>query len=244
MGSKAKKFEPNEYDSVLFSVDPVILTMINGHLNVLLVKREQEPEKDRWALPGGRVDKKNCDDLDAAVKLKLRQKTGLDHAYAEQAFTEGGSDMDPRGWSLTTVYISLLCNDDIDLSKNDTGEEVAWYPVKKLDELGPLAFWHNLLIERALSRLRDKVVYTDLPMRLMPEEFTIHELRQVYEEILSGVLARPSFFKRMTTADILVDTGRKKSLGSRPAALYRYKNRSKTHIFPGMLEAKREESMR
>ena len=225
----------SEIDWVLFSVDPVIITIKDNSLQVLLVKRESEPFIGRWGLPGGRVDKFNCSNLIEAVHKKLLEKTGLHQMYFEQVFTDGGEDMDPRGWSLTTVYLSLVWFDSIQLGENKTGEQVCWHPIDKLDKLGKLAFWHRRIIESAVKRLRAKVAYTDLPLRFMPEKFTIRDLRNAYEIILDQKLPRPSFAKRIQAANILIDTGEKEASSHRPAPLYSYQPEKDAYIFPRAL---------
>lgn len=222
-------------DWLLFSVDPVIFTIKDSCLQVLLVKRKRAPFVGRWSLPGGRVDKLHCANLAEAVRKKLFEKTGLDQVYFEQVFTDGGKDMDPRGWSLTTVYLALVWFDSIRLDKNQTGEEVRWHPVDQLNTLGEFAFWHKQIIEKTVRRLQDKVTYTDLPLRFMPEKFTIRDLRIAYEVILNQKLPRPSFAKRILDAGILTDTGEKESSSHRPAPLYSYKPEKDTYIFPRAL---------
>lgn len=231
----------SQYDYVLFSVDPVILTIIEGDLCVLLIKRSQEPCKGQWALPGGRIDKPNCDDLKSAVRSKLKQKTGLDQPYFEQVLTEGGAQMDPRGWSLSTVYMALVNHGAVVLAENDTGEEVTWVPVTDIGRRGGMAFWHEMLIDKTLCRLRDKVGYTDLPMHFMPDQFTLHELRGAYELIMGAPFPRQSFAKRVLSACILEETSRENDGGGhRPAMRYRYKQRNKPFVFPRLLIAQQD----
>ena len=180
-----ENFKASEFDQMLFSIDPVIFTIKDNRLHVLMVKRNNFPFKGAWALPGGRIDKQAADTIEEAVRLKLLDKTGLDHAYFEQVITHGGKSMDPRGWSITTVYLALVRYEDVTFAENKTGETVAWHPVDQLDQLPSIAFWHQKLIKASLARLRDKITYTDLPTNLMPEMFTIRQLRMAYEAILN-----------------------------------------------------------
>lgn len=230
-----EEFQPNEFDTVLFSVDPVIFTIKNKQLCVLLVKRKYHPYSGRWALPGGRVDKTKCSNLEEAVRAKLFAKTGLEQAYFEQIETEGNSFMDPRGWSVTTTYMALARFDDVLLSSNETGEDVEWQPVNKLDELGELAFWHNSFIDAALQRLRDKITYTDLPVYLVSKRFTIRQLREAYEVLLDKPITRQVFNKRadkLIKEGVLIDTGDKTTEdGGRPAPVYKAKEKDSAHIF-------------
>tara|TARA_R110002072_G_scaffold302794_1_gene488798 strand:- start:36364 stop:37128 length:765 start_codon:yes stop_codon:yes gene_type:complete len=227
-------FKANEFDQILFSIDPVIFTIKDKKLHVLMVQRSNFPFKDSWALPGGRIDKLKSENIEEAVRLKLLAKTGLDHAYFEQVLTDGGKTMDPRGWSLTTVYLALVRYEDVVLGDNETGETVAWQPIDKLEELPSIAFWHHKLIKASLSRLRDKITYTDLPANLMPEVFTIRQLRMAYEAILDIEITRQAFVKRanhLIDKGLLIDTGEISDEVGRPAKLFKYVPEETPHVF-------------
>lgn len=231
----SETFKPNDYDLVLFSQDPVILTIIDNNLHVLLVKRSYEPYIGHWGLPGGRVDK-NCDNLKLALAEKLKSKTGLVGVYFEQVYTEGGRDMDPRGWSVTTVYMALVNHLAIRFAENETGEEVEWKAVDSLDDLGSLAFWHRKLIDTTVDRLRDKIRYMDMAMHLMPKRFTIKELRLAYEVILGRTLSRQAFDKRVRKAGILKEVGLSEKVSHRPAAIFEYCDLNGTHVYSAELK--------
>lgn len=229
-----ENFKASEFDQMLFSIDPVIFTIKDNRLHVLMVQRNNFPFKGAWALPGGRVDKQVADTIEEAVRLKLLDKTGLDHAYFEQVMTDGGKSMDPRGWSITTVYLALVRYEDVTFAENKTGETVAWHPVDQLDKLPSIAFWHQKLIKASLTRLRDKITYTDLPTNLMPEMFTIRQLRMAYEAILNIEITRQAFVKRanhLINEGLLIDTGQTLEDGGRPAKLFKYVPKEAPHIF-------------
>jgi len=115
----------NDVDWVLFSVDPVIFTFHKGELSVLLVRRYIDPFKGYWGLPGGRVDKKVCPNLDAALAAKLESKTGLKKIFFEQLGTYGAEEMDPRGWSVTTAYLALVNEKELSVD-GVAGEDYVW----------------------------------------------------------------------------------------------------------------------
>jgi 8-oxo-dGTP diphosphatase len=226
-------FEPNEYDQLLYSVDPVIFTIRNNELCILLVQRHEHPDRSKWALPGGRVDKFKCQSLEDACRAKLLAKTGLQQSFIEQVFTEGGATRDPRGWSVTTVYYALVDYTRVALHANTTGEPVHWYTLRELDSL-ELAFDHKRLIDMAVQRLKDKVTYTSLPVHFLPETFTLTELRRVYEVILGTGIPEPSFRKRILQSGILEEAGMQANISNRPAKLYRLV-RHQSHYFPGTI---------
>ncbi len=221
-------------DWVLYSVDPVIFTFYQQTLSVLLVYRRHGPFKGYWGLPGGRVDKKHANDLDTALALKLKAKTGLEQLFFEQLATYGSADMDPRGWSVTTAYLALVHEGDVCVEGIE-GVDYCWVPIADIKKM-KLAFWHEKIIQDAFTRLRDKSLYTDLPVNFMPEQFTYPMLREAYEKILDMTLSRQSFAKRMDSANIFEDTGHKEIGRNRPSPLYRKKDRGGAYIFPGIIK--------
>lgn len=86
-----------------------------------------------------------------------------------------------------------------------------------------LAFDHPLVIATGISRLKNKLEYTDIVFNMMPEYFTLGELQQVYEIILGKKLLDPAF--RRIIADKVEKTDKMKTGGGhRPSVLFRYKN--------------------
>ena len=93
------------------------------------------------------------------------------------------------------------------------------YFVKKNDIL---AFDHPLVIASGISRLKNKLEYTDIVFNMMPEYFTLGELQQVYEVILGKELLDPAFRRiiaKKTEKTDKIKTGE----GHRPSFLFRYK---------------------
>ncbi len=225
----------HEFDWVLFSVDPVIFTFHKHELSVLLVKRSSPPFEGHWSLPGGRVDKALSQNLEEALLLKLESKTGIRRLFFEQLATYGAQAMDPRGWSVTTAYLALVHEDELDLAALDTSEQMRWWSLEQLKE-SPLAFWHEQIITDALQRLRDKSLYTDLPVNFMPERFTYPMLKEAYEKILGVSISRQTFATRMTSANIFEDTGERETGRNRPSPLYRKIKRGGAHVFPGIIK--------
>lgn len=225
----------NAVDWVLFSVDPVIFTFHLGELSVLLVKREREPYKNMWGLPGGCVDKSVCSDLVEALRLKLKQKTGIDHLFFEQLATYGSDSMDPRGWSVTTVYLTLIHESEVDFKSLESTEPMMWMSLDEVKTLPEMAFWHRKIINEAFTRLRDKSLYTDLPVNFMPEKFTYPALKSAYEKITGIEITRQSFSRRMDSANIFEDTGEREKGKNRPSPLYRKSQRGGAYVFPGSI---------
>ena len=134
----------------------------------------------------------------------------------DRVCTLGNLERDPRGWSTTLVYLCLV----------EPRAEVVrghWHPLSALSGLD-LAFDHDQLIARGLERLRIKSRYSTLPLQLLGTEFTLSEVQRAFEIVLQTPMNTAAFRKRIHRADILVDTGRKRTGKQRPAILYRLEN--------------------
>ena len=223
-----------EFERPLTTVDVVIFAVRDATLCVLLVRRpidSSEPYPGQWALPGGFVNTARDADLEACALRKLREKTAIETAYLEQLGSWGGATRDPRGWSATHVYFSLIPSDALELRPGGNATELQWFPIKddKVEEA--LAFDHTVLLKAAVMRLRAKVEYTSLPAFLMPSEFTLTELQQTYEVILARELEKKAFRTRVLSAHLLDSVPRVKSGSNRPAQLYRLRRKRQLHLF-------------
>ena len=223
-------------------------------LSILLVKRNKEPFKNKWCLPGGFI----LDDETSLVGAKriLKKETNLENFYLEQLKTYDDIDRDPRGRIISTAYISLvnkkiikqsllpeaewfvleikeekknikiiLTNDneslEINLLKTMINKKSNQYQYK-LDN-SDLAFDHGLIINDGINDLRNKANNTDIIFNMMPDKFTIGELKQVYEIILDKELIN-SAFRRVIAPKIEPTNEIIKNGGHRPAQYFKYKN--------------------
>jgi 8-oxo-dGTP diphosphatase len=167
------------------------------------------------ALPGGfiRLD----EDLPAAAARVLAERAGLPSAqvHLEQLQSYGYPDRDPTRRAVSVAYLALAP----DLPAPDT-PQMSWQPVSALTQM---AFDHERILTDGVERARSKLEYTSLGAAFCRDEFTVAELRRVYE-IVWGVPLDPRNFHRKVTGarDFLVETGEVTSSGGgRPAKLYR-----------------------
>ena len=218
--------EPLAFPRPLTTVDVVIFAILDGVLQALLVRRpaeQGEPFPDMWALPGGFVDVERDKDLKACAIRKLHEKTGVASPYLEQLGSWGSRDRDPRGWSATHAYFSLIAGKPVTLEKGATAD-ARWSPISGNSVAPKLAFDHRDILEAAVLRLRNKVEYTSLPAYLMPPEFTLPDLQRVYETILGRPLEKSAFRTRMLAADLIEPVAKMRKGPNRPAQLYRLKS--------------------
>ena len=214
------------------TVDLVILALADDGLDVLLMKRGTPPFAGCWALPGGFVHPDEDRDLEAAARRVLRDKTGVETSYLEQVQSFGNARRDPRGWSISIVYMALISASHITLRHGANAEDAAWWPAKKaLNEL-QLGFDHPAILQAAIQRIRNKVEYSTLPAHLLAETFTLGELQMVYQRILGRDLDKSAFRKRIAEADFVEPVPGDFRRGSnRPAQLYRLRQPDTTVLF-------------
>ncbi|MDH2443972.1 NUDIX domain-containing protein [Amnibacterium sp. CER49] len=187
-------------------------------LHLPLVRRVREPHLDRWALPGGPLLAEES--LREAARRTLQQTTGLSPEHLEQLYTFGAVDRGsgaagPRVVSI--VYWALVRADEAALAR--TGDNVGWFAVEALP---PLAFDHDEIVGWAVKRLVAKLEYTHISHALLPDEFTLGQLREVHEAILGRPLDPANFRRRVEASGTVAPTGAHQAgVRHRPPALYR-----------------------
>lgn len=218
MTETAENYDPARYDRPSVTVDVVIFTLISGELHVLLVQRSRWPFEHAWALPGGFLEM--SESLDQAARRELEEETGLRDVYMEQLYTFGTPGRDPRTRVISVAYIALIRADAQTLRGSNESTDVRWCSIQQLP--GPLAFDHEQILAAALARLRSKLEYTTLAFQLLPEVFSILELKRIYEQILGEKLDKGNFYRKIKDARLLDDTGQRREGRGRPTALYRF----------------------
>jgi 8-oxo-dGTP diphosphatase len=212
-----KKLFSYKYPHPALAADLAIFTLLKGSLHLLLVERAREPFKGRWALPGGFV--RMHEDLPSAAARELQEETGVAGAYLEQVGAFGSPERDPRERVVSIAFFAIIASDTVHLQSGSDAAAARWWPV---NELPQLAFDHQEILEHARHRLRDKVRRSPIALRFLAPEFTLTELQQVHEAILSQELDKRNFRKWLTTLPYLRATGRMRRGGQhRPAELYR-----------------------
>lgn len=199
---------------VAVSVDLVILTVRGGSLAALVWRRTAEPYQSLWALPGGFI--RGDEDLPATAARVLAERAGLPDApvHLEQLQTYGYPDRDPRQRVVAVAYLGVAP----DLPAPDQ-PRMSWQPVSLLTSL---AFDHLRILRDGVERARAKLEYTPLGAAFCPAEFTVADLRKVYEIVWGTPLDPRNFHRKVTGAEgFLVETGSVGYSGGRPAQLYR-----------------------
>ncbi len=214
-------YDPTRFAPFAVSVDVVALTVRDERLHVLVVRRGEEPYAGRVALPGGFV--RPDEDLAEAAARELAEETGIlrTPSHLEQLATYGAPARDPRMRVVSVAYLALA-PELPDVAAGGDASAASWVPADGI-EPGDLAFDHAAILEDGLERARAKLEYSSLATSFCPPEFTVAQLRRVYEAVWGLTLDPRNFHRKVTrTPGLLVETGRSVVDGrGRPAALYR-----------------------
>ena len=202
-------------DCIIFGLDE------SSRLKVLLIQRAKDPFKDAWALPGGFVSEKET--LEEAALRELKEETGVEDLFIEQLFTFGNPERDPRGRVVTVAYYALINLSEHKIGADTDAKDVKWFLI---DELPQLAFDHQTILDLAISRLRGKVRYQPIGFELLPEEFTLTQLQNLYEAVLGLTkntgLNKRNFRTKILNMAILKEGSILRGVAHRPAQLYRF----------------------
>jgi 8-oxo-dGTP diphosphatase len=214
----------SEYPFFYVTVDIVVLTIRDDALCALVVRRGQEPFEGRWALPGGFVEQD--EDLHDAAVRELHEETDMlmHEVRLEQLASFGAPDRDPRHRVVSVAYLAVLPSGPEPRAGSDAAA-AEWRPVDRLlNRRGHLAFDHFEILSAGVERARAKLEYSGLATEFVDDEFTVAELREVYEVMWDRRLDPGNFHRKVTRTPGFVErVGRAVTRGpGRPAELFRF----------------------
>lgn len=210
------------YPRPAVTVDCVIFGFDKNELQVLLTQRAIEPDKGKWAFPGGFM---NMDETaDDCARRKLLEEAGLKSVFMEQLYTFTEIERDPRYRVISIAYYALVKSTDYILEAGKNIADVKWFP---LNQISDLAFDHNQILKLATERLRGKIRYQPIGFELLPNEFTLPELHRLYETILERNIDRGNFRKKILNMNLLTDhSDKQKDRPARGAKIYSFDKKS------------------
>ncbi len=138
-----------EYPRPMLTVDAIIYRQNADEIEILFIKRGNNPYKDMWALPGGFVDM--YEDLVEAVKREVKEETRLKTIEFKQFRAYGKPGRDPRGRNVAIVFFGE-CKKNQQAKAGDDASDTKWIKFKT-NEYYPsqniinLAFDHNQIID-------------------------------------------------------------------------------------------------
>ena len=200
-----------------------IFTVEGNHIKVLLIKRKNEPYKEKWALVGGALY--NNEQLEDGVRREIFEKTGIKDVelYQYGVFDELGKTEDIPMRMVAIAYLGLIDGKKTKIIKeNRNTVDVAWFDIDKVPDL---AFSHNEILNKEIEKLRELILESNILKVLLPKEFTMPQLQSIYEGILNKTFDRRNFRKKILSLNIIDDTNKEISLnGNKPSKLYRFKD--------------------
>lgn len=230
-------YDASKFPRPSVTVDVALLTIDDSHLETLLLRRSEHPERDKWALPGGfvRLD----ESLDATAARVLEDKAGVTGVYLEQLYTFGDPKRDPRARIISVAYYALVSPEQLRQVAIGPDQCLARLSVPWAGETGgpvdlldlrlrklAIAFDHCEILGMAVKRLRGKLAYTPVGYALLPKRFTLLQLQRIHEIINGSRVNKDSFRRRMLASGELEETGAmQEGVGHRPATLYRLRVR-------------------
>ncbi len=220
--------------NAVVAVDVVLFTVreterIDDAWQVLLVQRDDAAFAGKWSRRGVRV--RGAETVADAARRALRTKAGLDASdwYLDQVGTFGAPDRDTRGRVVSVAHVALERSDEVTLVPGGSVLRAEWVPVRRLPAES-LAFDHADMLRVAINRVQSKLRYSWVAFQLLPEAFTIPELRAIYAAILDPALQRlntgnfKKAFASLFASGALVAVGQRAAAGrvGRPGDLYRF----------------------
>lgn len=201
------------------SVDCVVFAYADRKIYLPMLLRGCAPFENAWSLPGGPI--KRDETPEQACLRKLQEDIGLKVQHCEQLYTFGDPKRDPRERAFSIAYFALIKGTPQQLVWGPDIRTAQWFEIDKLPQ-HPWAFDHHAIVETALARLRAKVTYEPIGLKWLPKEFSLAELKQIYDLILGRSLDRRNFYKKIKTTGVLVPTRTIPSRRGKPTQLFRF----------------------
>ena len=220
------------------SLDCVVFGFHSNQLKVLVLRMKKSGE---WALPGGFV--REDESIEVAASRVLNVRTGLDEIFLRQfnVFSDPQrSKKNPavndlvltqmgypeRSWFdqrfISVGFYALVEFSQVQPQPDELSDVCDWI---NLDEIGNcnLMMDHNEILNKALETLRLQLTFQPIGYNLLPEKFTMSELRKLYETILGKELDRRNFQRKILAYDILTRLEEvRKGVAHKAPALYKF----------------------
>jgi len=180
------------------TVDNVVFQFDGTNLNLLLIRRGNEPFKGDWAFPGGFLEE--TETLEEAAKRELKEETGITSKYFTEVGTFSDLNRDPRGRTISVAFASVARKADCQATAGDDAKEARWF---RIHEMPKLAFDHEKIYRMALWKLRLGFITSPVAFALMEDVFTLPEMQRLYTQVFSKEYDRRNFQKKFLSSGML-----------------------------------------
>lgn len=216
-------YDPRAFPPFAVTVDVVILAVTDRRLEVLLVERAADPYAGSWALPGG--FKRTDETLDRAAKRELFEETGVKARHLRQFRAYGDPGRDPRTDVVTVAHLAAVRTVGTPKGGSDARRARMFSAAEVISGRLRLAFDHRRIVADAVEVARVELETTSLATAFIGPDFTLTELREVYEAVWETTFDPANFRRAMLSKPGFVEaTGALSSPGpegGRPPELYR-----------------------
>jgi 8-oxo-dGTP diphosphatase len=199
---------------ILAAVDCIIFGFDGENLQVLLMKRGIEPERNKWSLIGGFLAK--SESLEQAASRVLKKFTGIEGLYMHQLQTFSAPERDSLERTISTAFTTLI---DIHMYEKQIIKDyhAEWFlPGKK----PRLIFDHDSMLKMAQQELRYQAASHPILFELLPEKFTIPQLQNLYEGVYETKFDNRNFSRKVLSTELLIKLREKDKSGSKKGAFY------------------------
>ena len=205
----------------LIAVDCIVFGFDGRDIKLLLIRRDFEPEKNKWSLMGGFLKPK--ENLEEAANRILKQLTGLEGVYMEQLRTFSEVTRDPQERTISIAYVALI---DINRYQEQMNElyHAEWFLI---NEKPKLIFDHDEIVAIAKKQLQYKAAIHPLLFELLPEKFTISQIQTLYEEVYESLFDVRNFSRKLMSSGFLIKQTQKDKSSSKKGAFYYKLNKKK-----------------
>lgn len=189
------------YPHAAITADMVVFGYDGKGLQLLLVERGGEPYKGMWALPGGFM--KIEETIEDCARRELAEETNVKEVYLEQFHVFSRVGRDPRERVVTVGFLALVRKAGFHVIAGDDAAKARWF---KIDELPPLAFDHQEIIETAHRSLQEKLKLSPIAFKLLDDKFTLPDIRRIYEAVNGINYDARNFYRKVMASGILKET--------------------------------------
>jgi 8-oxo-dGTP diphosphatase len=144
-------YDASRYERPSVTVDAVALRLRDGDLEVLLIRRKNDPYKGFWAIPGGFIEMHERLEVSAAREFREEAGIAVSPQRLVQFFTAGDPERDPRTRVISVVFLTVLSETSAACAGDDAAD-VRWFSLIRPPRV---AFDHKMILRAALNRIRD-----------------------------------------------------------------------------------------